>query len=104
MRIRIIKEGLYGGAGALAVGQEFDLSGTPPAGWKGKYEVVSETSGKVAVTNPDRAARYADLTASLTDEDMTDGKPKTSALNALLDEGETKFDAAERDALHEAAS
>ena len=48
-----------------------------------------------------RAARYAELAAGLTSDDLTDaGKPDVHALNALLDDGEAKFTAAERDALH----
>lgn len=55
MKIRIIKEGLFGNP-ELKVGMEFSLNGHPPVGWAGYYEVVSddEAKGKKAVTNPKR--------------------------------------------------
>ena len=58
-----------------------------------------------APTQGARAARYAELVAGLTADDLTDaGKPDVHALNALLDDGEAKFTAAERDTLHAGAA
>jgi hypothetical protein len=52
MKIRITKPGLYGSAGAIAVGTEFDVK-EEPKGWAGRYDVVSSGGkGKTAVTNP----------------------------------------------------
>lgn len=58
MKIRIIKEGLFGNP-ELKVGMIFSLNGHPPAGWAGFYEVVSDdkTEGKEAVTNPKRGRK-----------------------------------------------
>lgn len=55
MKIRIIKEGLFGNP-ELKVGMEFTLNGHPPSAWAGFYEVVSgnDVKGKVAITNPNR--------------------------------------------------
>lgn len=62
MKIRIIKEGLFGNP-ELKVGMEFSLNGHPPAGWAGFYEVVSDdkVEGKDAVTNPKRGRKAKDV-------------------------------------------
>lgn len=53
MRIRITSPGIYGADGEVPVGTEFDINGEPPAGWKGRYDVVSSApkDGSVALTN-----------------------------------------------------
>lgn len=55
MKIKIIKDGLFGVNGAIRVGTELDVDAEPKA-WAGRYVVVSETKGKTAVTNPKRKA------------------------------------------------
>jgi hypothetical protein len=53
MRIRIIKEGLFGD-GPIPVGAEFNVRGAPPAGWAGKYVVLTPEPAPEAepVVNP----------------------------------------------------
>lgn len=85
MKIRIIKEGLFGNPG-LKVGMEFSLNGHPPAGWAGYYEVVSddETKGKKAVTNPKKNAAI---------EAVDDGgvvRAKIGAIHPLDHDGDGK--------------
>lgn len=41
MRIRITASGIFGNDGELPVGTEFDINGDAPAGWKGRYDVIS---------------------------------------------------------------
>lgn len=55
MKIRIVKEGLFGNP-ELKVGMTFTLNGHPPAAWAGFYEVISndDVEGKAAITNPKR--------------------------------------------------
>lgn len=54
MRIRITKPGIFGADGAIEIGTEIALSGEPPVGWAGKYEVVQSPTKTDAkpVTNP----------------------------------------------------
>lgn len=55
MKIKIIAGGIYGGAGELPVGSEHIIGGPIPAGWAGKYEIVSEKDEKAEpATNPKR--------------------------------------------------
>jgi hypothetical protein len=52
MRIRIIAGGIYDGEGQeVAVGTELTVT-EEPQGWDGRYEVIGDTKGKAAVTNP----------------------------------------------------
>ena len=53
MKIRITAPGIYGIAGEIAIGTEFDV-GEVPAGWAGRYEIVTGAPkpGAVPVTNP----------------------------------------------------
>ena len=60
MKIRIIKEGLFGNP-ELKIGMEFSLAGHPPGAWAGFYEVVSDdiakteaikANGGKAIVNP----------------------------------------------------
>lgn len=53
MRIRITKPGIYGN-GPVEVGTELEVK-EAPLGWAGKYEVIAETKGKTAVTNPKKS-------------------------------------------------
>lgn len=54
MKIRITKPGIFGADGAIEIGTEITLSGEPPVGWAGKYEVVQAPTKADAkpVTNP----------------------------------------------------
>jgi hypothetical protein len=58
MKIRITKDGLFG-AGPIPVGSEFVVNGLPPAGWAGKYEIVSDDPAPeaVPVINPETPRR-----------------------------------------------
>lgn len=74
----------------------------------GRYKAaglkLSEAKSKKADAPADaaRKARFAELVKGLTPADLTQaGKPEVDALNALLDQDEAKFTAAERDTLHE---
>jgi len=52
MRIKIMKPGIYGADGEIAVGEEFTVKSLPKA-WEGKVQVISgNTEGKTAVVNP----------------------------------------------------
>lgn len=61
MKIRIVKEGLFGNP-ELKVGMTFTLNGHPPAAWAGFYEVISndDVEGKAAITNPKRGRKAKD--------------------------------------------
>lgn len=50
VKIRITKEGIYGPYGSIPVGTELEVSEDPVA-WAGRYEIISDPSGKDAVTN-----------------------------------------------------
>lgn len=54
MKIRITGRGIYGVEGEVPVGTEFTISGDPPVGWVGKYEVIQDDPKPAAkpVTNP----------------------------------------------------
>ena len=53
MKIRITKDGIYGN-GPIAIGTEINVLGAVPAGWAGKYEIVTDDPAPEAeaVTNP----------------------------------------------------
>jgi len=60
MKIRIIghngsdkHSGIFGASGEIQPGTEVEINGTPPAGWTGKYEVISKGApeGAQPVTN-----------------------------------------------------
>lgn len=57
MRIRITARGIYGADGEIPIGSEFDIAGEPPAGWAGRYDVVTKSAPKDAelVVNPGSA-------------------------------------------------
>lgn len=72
MRIKITGGGIFGGSGEVPVGSEHDLQGDPPAGWAGRYIVVSDKAAEsTAITNPAitresiEAMERADLLAAL---------------------------------------
>lgn len=103
-RIRITKGGLFGNTGELPIGQEFTLEGKPPAGWAGRYEMISQTDDKEPVTansglSEDRKAEIFEAIGGLDREkDYTKGgKPDVDAINALMPEGSETVTAAERD-------
>ncbi|MFG6566682.1 hypothetical protein [Sulfitobacter sp. 1A13679] len=103
-RIRITKGGLFGNTGELPIGEEFTLEGKPPAGWAGRYEMVSQTDDKEPVTangdmSDDRKAVILEAIGGLDPEkDYTKGgKPDVDAINALMPEGAETVTAAERD-------
>ena len=50
VKIRITKRGIFGANGPIPVGFEMTCQREPKC-WAGKYEVISETEGKEAVTN-----------------------------------------------------
>lgn len=54
MKIRITAGGIYGNDGEIPVGTEMDVK-EEPKGWDGRYEVISKTDDKEAVTNPRKA-------------------------------------------------
>ena len=58
MKIRITKDGLFG-AGPINIGAEFVVNGKVPAGWAGKYEIVSDDPApeSVPVINPEAPRR-----------------------------------------------
>jgi hypothetical protein len=49
MKIRITAGGIYGRDGEVPVGAEFDIADEPPAGWAGRYEIVSGNPAPNAV-------------------------------------------------------
>lgn len=53
MKIRITGRGIYGAKGEIEIGTELTVQ-EAPAGWAGRYEVVSKEPAKdaEAVTNP----------------------------------------------------
>lgn len=55
VKIRITKRGIFGADGPIPVGFEMTCLREPKC-WAGKYEVISETEGKDAVTNDDDLA------------------------------------------------
>lgn len=61
MRIRITQAGLYGVDGPILIGTELALKGEPPAGWRGKYEVIKNDPKPeaVAVTNKPKRRKKA---------------------------------------------
>lgn len=52
MKIRITTGGIFGASGEVPIGTEFDVSAVP-AGWAGRYVVISEgpAPGSVPITN-----------------------------------------------------
>lgn len=56
-RIRITGGGIFGAAGEIAIGTEFDINGDLPAGWVGRAEIVGEgpKEGAVALTGKNKA-------------------------------------------------
>lgn len=69
MKIRITQPGIYGAKGMIEVGTETLVSGEIPAGWKGKYVVVSEeaenaepVTNQQVVTKEDDAPNLDDMT------------------------------------------
>jgi hypothetical protein len=103
-RIRITKGGLFGNTGELPIGEEFTLEGKPPAGWAGRYEIISQTGDKEPVTanggmSDDRKAAILEAIEELDREkDYTKaGKPDVDAINALMPAGFETVTAAERD-------
>lgn len=86
--------------GAQVAADEFAMTASLKAAIKaGSIKIGGATKPN---ERSDRAARYAELVEGLTGDDLTDGKPKVDALNALLDDSEDRFTAAERDELHAA--
>lgn len=53
MKIRITSGGIFGTDGEIPVGSEFDVEDVP-AGWEGRFEVVTKAASKEAkaVANP----------------------------------------------------
>lgn len=49
MRIKITKGGIFGGKGEVPIGEEFTVK-EAPAGWAGRYEVISGGDSKAAKT------------------------------------------------------
>lgn len=103
-RIRITKGGLFGNTGELPIGKEFTLEGKPPAGWAGRYEMVSQTDDKEPVAasggmGDDRKSAILEAIGGLDREkDYTKGgKPDVDAINALMPKGSETVTAAERD-------
>ena len=104
-RIRITKGGLFGNTGEFPIGKEFTLEGKPPAGWAGRYEMVSQTDDKEPVSanaggmSEDRKTAILEAIGGLDPErDYTKGgKPDVDAINALMPEGSETVTAAERD-------
>ena len=98
MRIRITSGGIFGAKGEVPVGTEFDVKDVP-AGWAGRYQVVSRdpSPGSTPVTNGEPGPHDGsvdDLTeylATLTDADEvqklldaeTAGKSRKGAIAAL---------------------
>lgn len=112
MKIEITKDGVYDKAGKpVPVGTVIEVKGDAVPGWLvNKGRAIAEKKGKTAVTNPatgafgpsaaERQARMAQLVEGLAETDfIKSGAPDVDALNALLDEAETKFTAEERDQL-----
>lgn len=56
MKIRIIKGGIFGAGGEIAIGTELDVTKAPD-GWVGRYEVVTPDAPKDAkpIMNPAKA-------------------------------------------------
>lgn len=57
MKIRITAGGIFGAKGEVPIGAEIDLKGEPPAGWAGRYQVISDgpAPGSVALTGKNKA-------------------------------------------------
>lgn len=57
MKIRITSGGIFGAAGEVPIGTDIDLKGGPPAGWAGRYQVISDepAPGAVALTGKNKA-------------------------------------------------
>lgn len=99
MRIQITGGGIYGEGGVeVPIGTEFDVK-EEPAGWVGRYTVLSETKGKTAVTakeKPEDPAK-AELEAMTVDElkkmadelgvDLKGASAKGDMIDALLKAG-----------------
>lgn len=59
MKLRVITGGIYGAAGEIPVGTEFDISGEVPESWAKKVEVIGQDAaeGAQAVTNPEKTKK-----------------------------------------------
>lgn len=54
-KIRITAPGIYGADGAIPVGEEFEIAGDPPKGWKGKCVVINAAAEKAKSATGDKA-------------------------------------------------
>jgi hypothetical protein len=105
MRIKITKPGIYNAKGEeIAVGTELTVK-SEPAGWAGRYEVISGSDGdKTAVTNPKPSAVKAihhgggKFNVVDGDEVLLPGLSKADAdsFNDMSDEDKAAYVAAEK--------
>ncbi len=86
MRIRITASGIYGAAGEIPIGEEFDVK-EAPKGWEGRYAVIKADPIKGAAPIPNRAeleARAKELKIKF------DAKATDEEIQALVAEAEAK--------------
>ncbi|CAM3778481.1 hypothetical protein [Litorimonas haliclonae] len=103
MKVTIERSGVFDAKGKeVAVGTEMDVKGDEMPAWligKASAPKGKGKPAKSAETDPVRKARYDELVKGLSEDDFTkDGEPNLTALNQLLDEGETPFTAKDRKA------